>query len=301
MGRDWYGRFGRLYGRTCIEEIIMLLTIDNANKILPNIGLVIAGNALFMSGIFLFPLFQGEIPTDFLLTVMGVATCVGLCIGIYLKYRANFDVAMSFFLFTYFFLIMEFLFSGSVAVTAPWIGGRPDLRWFALFTNTFCMIASLLMGMYREATLLDWRGKNTSELWMLKMKKYVNYSKHQIIPIALIPPSATEKKLRHYAPLIAAVGSANIPLLFQFYGGGRFNAIFFAVPILTGTFAYINYKYFGPALTRLLLMRKIEKSTGRKFINADLEQIQQLRRGFFMARWLMKDFAPAQAAGTKVR
>lgn len=85
------------------------------------------------------------------------------------------------------------MFCGGAATGVPLIGGRPDLRWFALFTNTFCMVASLLMGMYREAMLLEWRGKNTSELWMLKMKKYVNYSKHQIIPIALVPPSATEK------------------------------------------------------------------------------------------------------------
>jgi hypothetical protein len=91
--------------------------------------------------------------------------------------------------------------------------------------------------------------------------------------------------------MAAAIG-VNIPLLFQIYGGGRNNAIFLAVPLMTVTFTYINLKIFGPGLTRIFLLRKIEKEQGYRFQNADYEKIQELRRGFFLSRWLMKDYRP---------
>lgn len=52
----------------------------------------------------------------------------------------------------------------------------------------------------------------------------------------------------------------------------------------------LNLKQFGPAFLRLLLVRRLEKEAGRPFVNADYEQIQELRRTFFLSRWLMRDY-----------
>jgi hypothetical protein len=55
-------------------------------------------------------------------------------------------------------------------------------------------------------------------------------------------------------------------------------------------FSYMNVKVVGPKIACLYLLRKYEKQTGRRFVNADYEKIQDLRRRFFLSRWLMKDY-----------
>jgi len=92
--------------------------------------------------------------------------------------------------------------------------------------------------------------------------------------------------------VISCVGVANIPLAFEIYGGGRAHAIYFVAPFYVGLWVYINMKTVGPGLMRLLLVRRLEKEKGIRLANADLEEIQALRRGFFMARFFMRDYIP---------
>lgn len=87
--------------------------------------------------------------------------------------------------------------------------------------------------------------------------------------------------------------TVNVPLLFQIYTGSKNNAIFLAVPLLVGAFAYLSLKVLGPKIANLYVLRQYEKQTSRRFVNADYEKIQELRRTFFLSRWLMKDYRPA--------
>lgn len=82
-------------------------------------------------------------------------------------------------------------------------------------------------------------------------------------------------------------------MLFQIYTGNRQNAIFLS-PLSTLAMSYMVFKTIGPAHVRIFLLRKIEKEQGFRFQNADYEKIQELRRGFFLAKWLMKDYRPPQ-------
>ena len=189
------------------------------------------------------------------------------------------------------------MFLGGAAAAAVSIASQPELRWYAFTTNFFCMIISLMAGMYAEARILGYRDSDSSSPWQKNIERYVDYSKYQILAVLPLSSAEEEKRLQSIRFSVIAVGTANIPLLFQIYLGGSGNAIFLVVPVLTGTFAYINIKNFGPGLLRLLLLKKIEKIHGRRFNNADLEQIQELRRTFFLSRWLMKDyFKPASNA-----
>jgi hypothetical protein len=58
--------------------------------------------------------------------------------------------------------------------------------------------------------------------------------------------------------------------------------------------AYINIKTSGPQLAILYVLLKHEIKTKRRFVNADYEEIQNLRRTFFLSRWLMKDYQSQQ-------
>lgn len=85
----------------------------------------------------------------------------------------------------------------------------------------------------------------------------------------------------------------NIPLFFDIYFGSRNNLIFIVMPVMIGMFAYFGFKIIGPRIAKLCVLRQYEKQTGRCFVNTDYEKIQELRRTFFLSRWLMKDYRPA--------
>lgn len=160
----------------------------------------------------------------------------------------------------------------------------------AFGVNTFCIAASVLGGMYREALRLELRKKGSPPPWKAKLAEYVDYSKHRIIPNKTNSIRTDGDSWTRYGPLIIMAGPANFSLFFEYFGGGRNNGIFLVAPLLAGVFSYLNLKKFGPAFLRLLLVRSLEKEAGRPFVNADYEQIQELRRTFFLSRWLMKDY-----------
>lgn len=283
--------------------IAMLLSIARARVALSLFWLSVAGTTAAALAMFLFPLFGGQLPTVQMLLATVVAALIGLMLGSFLTYRSTFDSSYGVGVFVYWIILMELLAAGGAAALAAQVGGRPDLLWFAFVANAFCMVLSLLGGMYREAKALGWRLGDVSHPWRESLEKYIDYSKSQVRPE--LTNGATDQTSVIKSPMwIVAVGATNIPLLFELFAGGRNNAIFLVVPVLTGTLAYVNVKTIGPGLVRLLLLRKLEKAAGRRFVNADIEQIQDLRRGFFLSRWLMKDFAvakPGSAASVAAR
>jgi hypothetical protein len=269
----------------------MLLTIESARSALAKMWWASGVFNAMALAVFLFPLFRGIASTQEILSMMAVGAGIGLVAGIHLTFRSTFDSTYALWTILYGIIVMEFLFSGGGSALALAIAGRAHLGWMAVYTNSFVLLFTLLGGMVREAKALDLWGGNKPNLWKEELAKYLDYSNHLVSPLLTTDSPLTARSKVITSPMwIVSVGSANIPLLFELYAGGRINAVFLAAPVLTGVLAYLNLKTLGPGLVRLLLLRKLEKSIGRKFINADLEQIQQLRRGFFLARWLMKNF-----------
>lgn len=227
------------------------------------------------------------------LIVIALGATVGIAHGLYVMFCTKFSSLYAIAASSYLIISLEIMFAGSGTALAMMLTGRPDLRWFAFSTNAACVILALLIGILQEAARLGLlKGENR---WRENIGKYLDFSKR------LVDPALTTKADRPTSmdaiSITAGIG-VNIPLLFQIYGGGRDNAIFLAAPLLTLTFFYLNYKTFGPGLTRIFLLRKIEKEQGYRFQNADYEKIQELRRGFFLSRWLMKDYQLPIAATT---
>ncbi len=269
----------------------MLFLLRNA-PFISKFWYVYAGANAFMIAIF-FVIMCCENPKDVpgvtLLLVTGLAAVVGLIQGLYIMYRSSFALRHAFIMSFHFTVLIEIFMIGSTIAFAILLAGRPELRWFAFNTNAACVILTLLMGMYLESVRLEvWRDKTR---WRVKIEQYIDYAKQQVNPALTTKPykMAYRDLLWLVVPL-----TANIPLMFELYGGGKVNAVYFAAPLGIITFSYFNLKTFGPALTRLLLLRKIEKEVGYRFQNADYEEIQEMRRRFFMAEWLMKDYKPPQ-------
>ncbi|MBC7778339.1 MAG: hypothetical protein H7246_23105 [Phycisphaerae bacterium] len=267
----------------------MMYSIDDASLLLPKAWYACSGGNLVMSGIFYVVMFNGPNQRwsgDIFLIVVGLAVALGIILGLYVKYRTEFSPLYSIVIQHYFFILFDILFGGSVIAFAMTLSGRPDLRWFAFNANAACMVLTLVISIFLTARDMGvWDGTNS---WRQRIEKYIDYSKRQVSP-TLTSDTVNYKKIA-YPHLIIGAGIGTIPLLFQIFTGNRQNVMFFAAPLLTLTLTYMTFKTIGPAHVRIFLLRKIEKEQGYRFQNADYEKIQELRRGFFMARWLMKDY-----------
>jgi len=276
----------------------MLPTIEDSRETLPTLS---AGLSIFNAGavaVFAYPL-CANLSIHHLLVFMAIGAFIGLVIGLHFKFRSACGSTSAIFRLFYFLIAMEVIFGGGGAGLALKIAGHPNLCWIAFYTNSLIILLSLLAGAVREARKFelwgDVGGTDKSDRWKLELEKYIDYTKHQVHPAVIdASPSSKKKSSLKSSFWIVAIGGANIPLLFDIYGGGRNNVMFFAAPLMTAVFVYINIKSFGPGGLRLWLLRKLEKAAGCRFINADYEQIQALRRTFFLSRWLMKDYAAPQ-------
>ncbi|MDY0096681.1 MAG: hypothetical protein RBT80_28610 [Candidatus Vecturithrix sp.] len=271
----------------------MLIPVNRARIAAPHYWWALPFINAAIVAIFLVTLHKDITKSEFFLYALGCTTLVSIFMGIFATFRFTFDSIIG--LWTIFYcLMMGFLFSCSTSVFVMDVADRSDLRILALSVNVLFLACALLAGMYFEAKGLNFFGG--ANHWREEIDKYINYPKHEVSP-SLTGDTANYREIKH-PYILLGIGIANVPLLFELYGGGKVNAIFLAAPGMTLILSYLNFRTIGPALTRLLLLRRIEKEVGYRFQNADYEQIQELRRGFFLARWLMKDYRPPQTEST---
>jgi hypothetical protein len=280
----------------------MLLSIQSARFGLSKYCLLLSVMSAAAFILFLFSLYKGVIPISDLLYAAIAVAGISFLLGIYLTYQGTFNSSYGLGVFLYWFVVMEILTTGGPVALAASIAGRPDLKWFAFYSFALSMVITLIGGMYNEAKALKLSRTDQLDEWKEKLKKHIDFSNRLVRPSLTVDPlSLTEGQGASSSMWIGAALSVNIPLLFEIYGDGRYNAIFFVIPLMMGTFAYLHITLIGPGLMRLLLLRKLEKSVGYRFINADLEQIQELRRTFFLSRWLMKDYVKPPTAASAVQ
>ena len=268
----------------------MLPSIEKSRLLLNTIPIVISGVNAMALCIFMFPIFVA-IPARFILTATTIFGMIGLLFGMYIKYRSTLAISHCCFYMAYFLFVMEFLFGVGSVIMAVHIGGRPDLYRFVLGVASLSMLLALLAGIFHQALALRLFDKDDGQFWRGKLGRYID-DRGRIINCDFGNRIPIDKGLLTLGLVVAI----NIPLLFEFYGGERNNVVILAAPMLIGTFIYLNLSKIGPWIVQLYLLRKLEKSFGCRFINADYEQIQALRRTFFLSRWLMKDYIGHQIA-----
>ena len=268
----------------------MILPIENARKGFSKAPLLVPLVNAMALAVFLCGLFLNEIEAGMIFALICVASGIGLCFGIYDAYRSELlGSARALFSLGYVIVGFEIMTFGSAWPIATDLAGRSDLKFLAFLMHMFCVLLSVLGGMYQEARCLGWRPGVAVGWWREELNQHVDYDRQLVSPSLTKQPSSRFDSAKPY--LILGLG-LNIPLLFALYGGGRANAAYLAAPLGTMAAIYLNVRYLGPPLLRLLLLRKLEKEVGYRFQNADYEQIQELRRSFFLARWLMKDYRP---------
>ncbi len=220
-------------------------------------------------------------------------TLFGTTVGLYIKYRVYFASRYALF---HWLPIVIFLVGGSsmIAAIASPAAGYADREWSAFFLGALGVLPSLVIGMWLEARLLGWWQGDGRQGWKPKIDPFVDYATRQVSPLLA---ESVNGRFREYPSSafgwIVSLG-LNIPLFSELFGGGRQNVVFYALPVVIGCASYINIAVIGPALMRIVFLRKLEKEQGYRFANADYERIQELRRHFRFACWLMKDYRPPQ-------
>ena len=170
------------------------------------------------------------------------------------------------------------LFGGSTMLLALEVGNFNGNRWALLLIYQAAIAASAAVGFYFGISKINANGG------IENLRKFVDAKKF------LIKCESPEMKIS--TPRIALISaiSVNIPLIFYIFTGARENAIFLAAPLFPIAVGWLNIQTFGPQLACLYLLRMHEIKAGRHFVYENHEELQDLRRTFFLSRWLMKDY-----------
>ena len=267
-----------------------MLDIENAWQLLPKRLLGMPFSFFMMSALFLFGVFGERNQFNFnFVYISFVMGAVGFVWGYYHQYRSACGTTHAVLNILIIFFIVELAALGSTIALVVWVARAPELRPLAVPTAALTLAISIYFGMQREARNLKWWGMHTVAHAKEKFAKQINFTDRtfKALPLEKIDDNSAWKT---HGFMIACISTTNIPLIFQIFTGDRNSVIFFALPLLLGTIVYLNVKTFGRVLFNLILLRRLENSLGYRFINADYEQIQDLRRTFFLSRWLMKDY-----------
>jgi hypothetical protein len=266
----------------------LLTTIDSARQVFAKLPLAFGfGHAIVIAMIWPIISNSKEIKGDEFLASAIIGLAIGLIMGMFLKYRAKLSVKLALISSVYFVIFLTYLMGFLGLEAAIKIAGVNRNKGMLFFIYFLFIAIPFVFGILNHLAKLKIFGKNSSD-WMNAMKGVVDFEKYTIYPSKFTQQSSATNLSA--AVWSASAMAANIPLLFQFFTGDRNNVIFFTVPIFIGFCAYLNVKTFGPQIASLYLLRRYEKQTHRHFINADYEKIQELRRTFFLSRWLMKDY-----------
>jgi len=275
----------------------MLFSIEDARKILSRTPFLMGMMAVMGVSFFLSSMF--ELSAKQLLTTMAITGGIGFATGMYFMYRVQSGARPTFLYMTYFTFMFLVLLSGGIVGLPGRVLGRSDLSWIAFAVHIFLMLISLVAGMYREAKALGMLNSKSASAWRSSLEQYIDYGNGRIDPAvrASLRAPKPSKKMSWMSGMTGYTGAlaVNIYWLFEFYGGGGNNAAYFIAPLMTGIFFYLNLTGIGPCLLRLLLICKLEREAGHNFVTTDFEKIQELRRTFFLSRWLMKDYGSIKA------
>jgi hypothetical protein len=274
----------------------MFPDIDRTRSLLSNAPLILCFGTTVIVGLFLISAngFDGvRSPWATFLNVFLFFGLMSYAVGIVIKYRSKISVKFAIGARFYGLVTLEFLAGGAVLFILQKIVGFGGSRITIMSIYIPTIIGSVAIAYFFKYRDLKENGKSLEE----NLSGSVDFKNYTIAT------QEPETKFTPYQGIAVALG-VNVPLLFYIFTGSRDNAIFLLVPLMAGLFVYLNMWKIGPELAILYLLRKHEIKTGRKFKNADYEEIQDLRRTFWLSRWLMKDYrgkTRAKSAGAAMK
>lgn len=247
--------------------------------------------AMLGAGLFVVPFmwaFVLEKPT--LLAMAPASGIVFLLTGLYIKYRSRYSPRDALWAFP-----LALVFFGSLLVASTtalaWRMNRPDLYGMAIGIAVLLACGGLAVGYWSERRRL---AALTQDGVPELLAPLLDLQRHRVRPA---DAGAAQASLGRLA--FATALALNVPLLLQLGGWDRNDVVWLAMPLLGGAVTYVLVTGFGPALARALAVVALEERMDRRFFTSRLEELQQLRRGFGLSRWLCRPEDRPVAKSTK--
>ncbi|OWQ45474.1 hypothetical protein CDL60_19735 [Roseateles noduli] len=234
--------------------------------------------AMLGAGLFVVPaLWAFALPKAVLFAVAPVTGLVFLIAGLHIKYRSRYSPQEALWS-----LPLTLIFFGSLLVASTtalaWRAQRPDLQTLAVGIAWLLTIGGLASGYWSEHRHLAASPGQIPK----PLEPLLDLPRHRVRPM----PSPRQPTIGRIAFLAAL--ALNAPLLLQMGGWQANDVVWLAMPLLGGAVTYLLATGFGPALARAIAVRDIEKRIGQPFCTSRLEELQTLRRTFWLSRWLAR-------------
>ncbi|MFX1677609.1 hypothetical protein PV762_00095 [Mitsuaria sp. CC2] len=213
------------------------------------------------------------------LTMAPITGLLFLLAGLHMTYRSRFSPGEALWSF-----LLALIFFGSLLVASTtslaWRMARPDLQGLAVGLAAFIGGGALLLGFLAERRRLLPKENGVP----VALLPTVDLQRHQLHPS---PASGTQPTMGRIAFLSAL--ALNVPLLLQMNGLRGDDIVWLAMPVLGATVTYVLATGFGPSLARILALRVLERRDGRRFTTSRFEELTQMRRHLWLARWLCRE------------
>jgi hypothetical protein len=178
---------------------------------------------------------------------------------------------------------MSFLGGGAVAV-AHSIHDNDSVAVLALLGGIFTVAIPLLGSAWIERARLERQGSKGA--WV---QQHVDAKAGRMRADALLSNSPPPRQGLLWLVVGAAV---NVPWVFRTQGITDAQMLPWALALFAAAVVWVAAAYMGPRLGRAVLLLRLERATKQRLVHEHFEDIQQLRRDFWLSRWLM----PAEAA-----
>lgn len=210
------------------------------------------------------------------LSAVPLTAAVGLLFGLYIKYLSVYG-ARSYLIVAPMLLLLLGNLVLCFSIGLVWMAGRPDLTAAAVGVAALLVAGCLSCGFFMERRRL----RPTHEGLPDVLRPLLDLDRERIHPM---PTAAPPPHMAKFTGLAAVV--LNVPLLLEIAGGSRASLLWLVFPVSAGAAAWLLGSQAGPGLARALAIMDIERSTGKRFVSGRIDELRDLRRGFWLSRWL---------------
>ncbi len=242
-----------------------------------------------------------------------------ICGCLFFKYLSNDGV-----------VLLALCLSGLLLVSAGWVAYRSDFATRHGLVAPLLMLLLLLVPLtagcavltLSMAGALTWRGWAVVSVGGSLLLVFVGAMVHQwralqeqgldgpwvgehVDPVsgrlradALMSSNGNQKP---WHPVWVAALACNIPLLYHSWGVSDTQAMPVILLVLLLTDIWLCARHLGPAVGKALFLLAWERRAGRTLVHESWEDLQALRRSFWLSRWLMVKEAPLQPAAAAPR
>jgi hypothetical protein len=171
------------------------------------------------------------------------------------------------------------LMSGATVMTLS-LAGLPQLSWLAVGTCSLSLAMAFVAGFRRQ--WLPLRNEGFDGAWACTN---VDPEAGRLRASALLDntPGAVPT-----SPWLIAALAANGPLLYRAWGATDAQAMPFVLAVLVLTSVWIFVRKVGPTAARGWFVLQLERHHGKRILHEHHEELQALRRSFWLSRWLMQ-------------